>query len=290
MRDQLTPDRDANAIRLKRQTFTGAFLLVEGGSDKKFYQRFTDDNCKIEILSGKPSSKQRVIKVLEFLENDNFAGVLAIVDADFDCLENIETSSPNLLRTDTHDLETMLLESPALDKVIAELGSEQKVEQFQKLGKSVRMALREAGMVLGYLLWISQIDGLNLKFEGIQYSKFINDKTLDINPQTFIQEVINKSKLYSLKVSELQERLNQQKSDDHDPWQVCCGHHLVDILSLALCKAIGNQKPTEVKADRLEICLRLAYEEAYFQETQLYLKICAWERDNKNFTIARRFC
>ncbi|MDJ1179813.1 DUF4435 domain-containing protein [Roseofilum sp. BLCC_M91] len=108
MRDQLTPDREANAIRLKRQTFTGAFLLVEGGSDKKFYQRFTHKNCEIEVVSGKPSSKQRVIQVLQILENDNFAGILAIVDADFDRLDNLEFSSPNLLRTDTHDLETML--------------------------------------------------------------------------------------------------------------------------------------------------------------------------------------
>ncbi|MBP0027509.1 DUF4435 domain-containing protein [Roseofilum sp. Guam] len=287
MRDELTPERQANAIRFKRQTFTGSFLLVEGGSDKKFYQRFTHENCKIEIVSGKPSSKQRVIEVLQILENDNFAGVLAIVDADFDRLEHPKTSSPNLLRTDTHDLETMLLQSWALDKVVSELGSENKIERFQKLGKSVRIALLDAGIVLGYLLWISQIEELNLKFKGIQYKKFINNETLDIDSQNFIQEVINNSQLHSLKVPELQERLNAQKSDDHNPWQVCCGHHLVEILSLALCKAIGNQNSTDVKADQLDIFLRLAYEEAYFEETQLYIKICGWERNNENFMVLR---
>ncbi|MBP0013608.1 MAG: DUF4435 domain-containing protein [Roseofilum sp. SID2] len=287
MKEQLTPDRVANSIRLKRQTFTGSFLLVEGGSDKRFYQRFTHENCKIEILSGKPSSKQRVIEVLQILENDNFPGVLAIVDADFDRLEYPQNSSPNLLRTDTHDLETMLLQSPALDKVIPELGSERKVEQLEKLGKSVRMALLEAGIVLGYLLWISQIDGLNLKFEGIEYSKFINEKSLVIDPQKLIQEVKNKSQFHSLPVSELHQRLHTQKSDYHDPWQVCCGHHLVEILAFALRKTIGNQKSADVKSDKLEKDLRLAYEDAYFQQTQLYIKICGWERDNENFMVLR---
>ena len=40
MRDHITPARVANSIRLQRQEFEGTFLLVEGRTDKLFYERF----------------------------------------------------------------------------------------------------------------------------------------------------------------------------------------------------------------------------------------------------------
>jgi hypothetical protein len=42
MREHLSVHRDANAIRLQRSTFSGTFLLVEGSSDRIFYERFVD--------------------------------------------------------------------------------------------------------------------------------------------------------------------------------------------------------------------------------------------------------
>ncbi|MBO1348157.1 MAG: DUF4435 domain-containing protein [Hormoscilla sp. GUM202] len=99
MREFLSDDRDANKIRLLRSRFSGTFLLVEGSSDKIFYQRFVDKHaCELVCVSGKPSSKLRVIAVLEILEKSSFQGVLAIVDADFDRLETSLHNSLNLLR------------------------------------------------------------------------------------------------------------------------------------------------------------------------------------------------
>ncbi len=283
MREFLSDDRQANAIRLRRSIFAGTFLLVEGSSDKIFYERFVDKvACKLVSVSGKPSSKLRVIAVLEILDKSSFQGVLAIVDADFDRLETLEYFNPNLLRTDSHDLETMLLNSFALDKVIAEFGSEEKINKF---GRDVRTALLEASMSLGYLRWISQRDGLNLTFNGITFSKFIDEQSLQINEFKLIQEVKNKSQAFSLQNQKLQQRLTNQKSGNHDPWQVCCGHDLVEILSIGLRKAIGSIKASDVEPDSLERNLRLAYEEAYFYKTQIYLDIRTWETQNQPFKV-----
>jgi hypothetical protein len=283
MREYLSVDREANAIRLRRSTFSGTFLLVEGSSDRIFYERFVDKvACASISISGKPSSKLRVIAVLSTLENSEFQGVLAVVDADFDHLEVSSHSSPNLIRTDTHDLETMLLNSSALEKVIAEFGSEEKIAKF---GRDVRTALLEAGMPIGYLLWISQLDKLNLTFDGITFSKFIDDQTLQIDELKLIQEVKNKSQAFSLNSENLQQRLTNQKGKNHDPWQVCCGHDLVEILSLGLRRAIGSAKTSDVEPNSLERSLRLAYEETYFCKTQMYLSICSWENNNQPFKV-----
>jgi hypothetical protein len=283
MNDFITVDREANAIRQRRSMFLGTFLLVEGGTDRTFYERFTDKvACELITTSGKPSSKLRAIKILEILDKDNFQGILAIVDADFDHLENLPIQSPNLIRTDTHDLETILINSPALDKVLSEFGSVEKINTF---GRNVRQTLLEVGISVGYLRWISQLDGLNLTFKSIKFSKFIDEETLTIDELKLIQEVKNKSQASDPKNEDLQQRLKQQKNDNHDRWQICCGHDLVEILSLGLRKTIGSANASNVELDLLEKSLRLAYEAVYFSQTQIYLSIGNWEANNQPFKV-----
>jgi Protein of unknown function (DUF4435) len=283
VRDLRTGDADANQIRMRRSTFTGVFLLVEGSSDKFFYECFVDKlSCQISVISGKPSSKERVIAVLGILEKSNFLGVLGIVDADFDRLDSLSHNSPNLLLTDTHDLETMLINSPALDKVVRAFGSEEKIAKF---GTNVRTVLVEAGISIGYLRWISQCDRLDLTFNGIKYSKFIKEQSLQIDELELIKEVKNKSQMLSLDNKDILQRIAEQKSNNHDCWQVCCGHDLVEILSLGLRKAIGTMKSSEIEPDSLERSLRLAYEEVYFRQTQLYSNIRQWESKNVSFQV-----
>jgi Protein of unknown function (DUF4435) len=241
---------------------------------------------KIAVISvsGKPSSKLRIIAVLNILERSDFHGVLAIVDADFDHLEGVSQSSPNLLRTETHDLEMMLLNSPALDKVMAEFGSEEKLA---KLNRDVRTVLLKAGMSIGYLRWISQREALHLSFEGIVFSRFIDEQTLQIDEINLLQEVKNKSQAFALKNEDLQQQLTNQRNDNHDPWQICCGHDLVEVLSLGLRKAMGSAKASDVESNSLERSLRLAYEETFFCKTQIYGSVRLWERNNQPFRVWR---
>ncbi len=283
MREYLSVDRDTNAIRMRRSTFSGTFLLVEGSSDKSLYERFVDrTTCVLVVISGKPSSKYRVIEVLGALQKPVFHGILAIVDADFDRLQGFLDDNPNLFRTDLHDLETMLINSPALDKVIAEFGSEDKITGF---GKDIRTVILEDGVIIGCLRWISKMDGLNLTFDGIKFSNFIDDKTLRIDQSKLIQEVKNQSQAHSLDDKDLQKKMISQKDNNHDPRQVCCGHDLVEILSLGFRKAIGTSQASDVKPNILERSLRLAYEEVYFCETELYLSIRSWESNNQPFKV-----
>lgn len=102
-----------------------------------------------------------------------------------------------------------------------------------------------------------------------------------------IREVNGKSQSCSLKDTDLQQKLASYKSGNYDLWQVCCGHHLVEILSISLRKAIGSNKTTDVEPNSLDRNLRLAYEEVYFHQTQLYLEIRKWESNNQPFKVLR---
>jgi hypothetical protein len=286
MREFLTPDRFANTIKLQRETFTGSFLLVEGSTDRTFYERFTDGvKCRLTVVSGKPSSKIRVMRVLEILDGDNFEGALGIVDADFDrCSLPLPDYSPNLILTDTHDLETLIVQSPALDKVLAEFGSEEKIGKFDR---EIRDILLECGLSIGYLRWVSQLDLLNLTFEGIEFKKFVNDKTLKLDELALIRTVQNKSQCFTVKCEDIQQKILSRTIEDLDPWQVCCGHDLMEVLSLGLQKAIGSYDTREVRRDVLERDLRLAYEAAYFLDTQIYVSVREWEDANPEYRVWR---
>jgi hypothetical protein len=289
MRADITFDREANSIRQRRSTFLGTFLLVEGDTDKKFYRRFVDQAvCTIVVTSGKPSSKLRVINILKILDESGFRGALGIVDADFDLLESLPEDSPNVVRTDTHDLEAMMLAKGGFEKLLNEYTSDEKLPKFIKEHGDVRKIVLAAGMQVGYLRWVSQRKNLNLSFSNIKFGNFLDKETLQFDVRKFIQEVKNKSQAQALKSEDLQQQILAQQNDRHDPWQVCCGHDLMEILALAFCKAIGTFNANEVTIDTLERSLRLAYEASWFPQTNLYREIQAWETGNSPFWVLSR--
>ena len=284
MKNYITADDVANGIRMTRTQFRGTFLIVEGQTaDLRVYKRLIDP----EQAQVTPAyNKDNALAALEILENTNFLGVVAIVDADFWRLEGVEQTSPNLFITDTHDLETMLLESPSLEKLLDEFGSEGKIVNFIANSKmDFRQALLTAARPIGYLRWASQRNNLSLTFEGIIFSRFINRDTLHIDISELIREVKNKSRRHNLSESDLQDKIDALTDSKHDPWDICCGHDLVGILSFGLYRVLGSNQRREVEPEVLEKFLRAGYESTYFLSTQLYQSLRGWEASNPPFRI-----
>jgi hypothetical protein len=277
----------ANEIRMLRSASQDAFLIVEGTSDVKLYKQVVDtEHCQLVTpVKGEDGQRTKAIELLKILQQPLLPGVIAIVDKDFDELNGALPDLPNLFFTDTHDLETLLLKSPALEKLLGELGSQEKLAKFRR---DVRAVLLGAGCAIGYLLWVSLQEGLHLKFEGIDFQKFINEETLTIDETQLIEEVKRKSQKLSLKTPDLQKQLAAKRAPTHDLWQVCRGHDLISILSVGLRKAIGTKPQKDVTVEILERSLRMCYEQVYFQATQLYAAIYQWEADNPTYQILKR--
>jgi Protein of unknown function (DUF4435) len=280
MTNNLKPDRIANKIRLLRTQYTEhSFLIAEGDTDTRVWENLVDSTkCRVENAFNKDNA----VKVLNILEQANVAGVLAVVDADFDILEKTVPLSPNLLLTDTHDLETMLLKSPALEKVLREHGSTEKIERF---AQDIRQTLLQSAKILGYLRWASLKFNYCLNFKKLAFNKFVDDRTLKLNESKLIQTVKNNSQKPGLDEQEIRANMESLKTDTQDIWYVCCGHDMTSILSIALCKALGSCNSKQVEPNVLEINLRLAYESAHFRVTKLYIAIQTWEQTNQPFDV-----
>ena len=121
-----------------------------------------------------------------------------------------------------------------------------------------------------------------MRFEGIVFGRFIDDEALTIDDSEMITEVKNKSQRHDLCEEDLQNSIDELSNTNHDPWDVCCGHDLVCILSFGFRKALGSRT---VRPELIETSLRLAYEATYFFATQLYESLRTWEKANRPFRI-----
>ena len=279
MREQITPDRIANSIRLLRSNHEGVFLIVEGHSDKLIYERLVNkQEVRVTIASG----KNNAIKALSILEKENFRRVVAVIDADFSRIEQQIPDSNNLFLTDEHDLEMMLIKSAAFDKLLKERGSEEKIAAFPK---DIRETLLKLGQEIGKLRLLSLRNKLDLKFEGLKFGKFIDKEKLSINIDELIRSIKNHSHKLSLDEQQIKQDLSVISDENHDPWQLCCGHDFIDILAIALCKVLGTWNANDVKTEVLERELRLAYELSYFYQTQIYQLMVNWQSNHHPYKI-----
>ncbi|ACK64718.1 conserved hypothetical protein [Rippkaea orientalis PCC 8801] len=280
MQEYLNANFFANQIRMRRSSYEGTFIIVEGRYDRLVYGNiFNEEKCDFTVSYG----KEKAIDIIKILNKDNLDGVLAIVDADFSRLEENHESLLNVLLTDEHDLETMMIKSPAFDKLMKERGGEQKIQKFTQ---DIRNHLLKTGKNIGYLRWISLQNNLALKFEGLNYSKFVNNETLLIDDIIkFIKTVKDHSQKPNLDEINIKQKIEKLENNNHDLWQICCGHDLICILSIGLCKKWGSWDTNKVKPEDLERELRLAYEKDFFTTTELYQLIQHWENNNSPYKI-----
>jgi hypothetical protein len=276
----------ANEIRLRRSQHLGSFIVIEGRNDRLFYERFFDlQQCKLVVADG----KEKVCEVVRILDADNFRGVLGIVDADFDLLEEIPVSSYNVIRGNCHDIEAMLICSPALDRVLREFGSEDKIQRLvTSAGRDIRHILLAAASPLGYLRWHSLRSNLRLRFEGLSFGRFIDMTTLTADRSTLIATVKNHSQRQELQSDDLELAIRELENPNHDRWQLCNGHDLVGVLSIGLRRAFGSQSAGAVGIEELERALRLSYEAVDFAASDLCRTIREWEQRNTRFQVLCR--
>lgn len=276
----------ANEIRLKRSQHRGTFVVVEGRDDRLLYEKFSADpqQCRF-VVAG---NKERVCEVIRILDSDGFHGALGIVDADFDLLDGTSVSSSNIVRGDCHDIEAMLVRSPAFDKVLREFGSEDKIGKLiTRTGTDIRNVLLAAASPLGYLRWHSQRSALQLRFEELQFAGFIDTRTLTVNRSALITTVKNNSQRHDLDADELGSAIRKMEGLKPDPWHLCNGHDLVSVVSFGLRRAIGSRVSRVVATEELERALRLAYEAVDFAASEIFQAIQEWERRNNPFRVLR---
>jgi hypothetical protein len=144
--------------------------------------------------------------------------------------------------------------------------------------------LLACGKPVGYLRWVSFRENAALKFEELDFGKFLDRKELRVDERRLVQMLKSRSDSPYTE-GQLHTFLYELRQDTHDPWYVCCGHDLIEILSVGLRSAWGSCRSQDVAPDLLERSLRLAYESPFFVQTKLYDAIRTWEETNTPFRV-----
>ena len=271
----------ANAIRLKRSHHPGCFLIVEGRDDRLFFEQFVNrSDCSVQVVDG----KSNVVEVIDILDADNFPGAVGVIDADLDHVEGCSWQSRNIIVLETYDLEALLIKSRALERVLVERGSSEKITGRTK---PPREELIDAAVPIGCLRLHSRRSKLTLKFDGMRYAKFVDRDSLQTDVRKLVREVKNRSQRSDLAYDDTVQEILSIRSTVNDPWLVCCGTDMVEILSIGLRRALGTNNAGAVSPDELRRCLRLAYQWQELTDSQLGRDLREWAKRNRGFRVLK---
>lgn len=275
-----TESKFFNAVQRK------VVLVVEGQTDRRFWAaRISRSTC---IISCADSRAAAILAAQDGAKHNQ--PVVAIVDADFDRIEGHTLAADNILVTDYHDLEVMLFVSPALERVLAEVASPDKlVARFGDAHTRVRDDVFERAKPLGALRLLNHRHHLGFVFRkeskggfGYLAEHVCTREHWCTNLRETIKALKNYSNLHKLDETETIKRC--EALGEHDPRDLCNGHDLMAIPSVGLRKVLGTQnlRPEDV-AERF----RLAYDDAALGQTTLYATLRKWEAEHPGFAILR---
>lgn len=264
----------ANDVMMSAITHKGGVVLVEGEADANLLSEFLDPSCQIKTACG----KRNVIDAIEILDKRGYSKALGVVDADFWHVDGVPPPHANVLLTDHHDIEMLLLASPALQKVLRQFASADKLKVFRaKLKGSFLEWLAEQAFALGALLRVSIRNNYGLSFSELRFSKFIDRDTLSVDVSRMVVHVISKTATSCPPSAQLCTEFPHKPTSLGEALQICRGEDVVEVLSIALIKSCGSCKHEDVIRSKLVTALILAYDSRHFQKTQLYKSIKLWE-------------
>ncbi|MGA8027279.1 MAG: DUF4435 domain-containing protein [Bryobacteraceae bacterium] len=261
-------------------------LVIEGSSDSHALIPFANgETCRIIVAEG----KENVLAAMDLMRSARYAGVLAVVDSDFDRLEGRDCAPEDIAHTDTHDLETMMLCTEAFRKVLLrnryfkEGRVEIDVQRFDQVASELLGRLLNSGCRLGYLRWASHRHNLRINFDCIELAKVVDPSTLVIREDRLEEAILRASSAAAGSWTQINALADALVAAEHDRWQICNGHDLTGLLALHLSRSTGSP----VTRKSVEADLAAAYATDDFRRTQVFARILDWQRRNPPRRILR---
>jgi hypothetical protein len=290
----LTEDMDAAVdaaskaceILLQKDVHGGTFLVVEGEHDEEFYSNIVSEkDCRIVYCLGKNMVKEVVANLLNGFVR--VPQVIGIIDADYDRVRwRTPRQYENIFRTDTHDLETMIIRSSAFTKIVNTYVDKNRIQELlRRRGLNLKDLLLTEGTTIGCLFIIDLPKEDRLDLGDLEFENFLNASNLEVDLIKLVDYVIKRTPGCRVDRMTLVSQLKKLIAEEIDPWQICNGHHLTRILTIGINEVFGKRTGSKVSASRIEIELKLAYEKAHFKSTDLCRQIREWENNNAPFRV-----
>lgn len=277
----MTAERTANAI-MQDTTFSGTYLIVEGMKDFNLYNKFLKNTASIKQVGG----KEKVKDVIKILEERHFNNKIGIIDADFSKILGEAQEVESIFFTDYHDSEVTMFKSPALETVLYNYITREKLEAFLN-GRDIRAILLELSKEIGLLKLANHLNSLGLAFKPknidgntLKYKEFIEERTLQFKGK---DDLINTVRNYSFNRSQqvadketIKQKIEELSIKEYDLLQLVNGHDLSNIIFLLLRKCLRSTNKALTDYNAVEDAFIMSYEARYFINTELFKSLYEW--------------
>lgn len=246
------PDR----IRLHRQADPRGILVVEGPSDARFIQRLIPERWAI-FPAG---TRNVVISTIEGTVALCVQRVAGLVDQDFDGLAlDAHRRGLPVFWYGNADLEAVLFAGTALDSLLGELASEQKLSQYGGV-QALRMKAISTALEVAALRAENVLRQWGLPFDNIDLSKKINRDDLSLKRVSYCQALAEACHVdihHRLLHEAMEERISSHKPKS-GTIAFFSGKDALTVVGVALKSRIGSCDSGVIKMEHLARILRLS--------------------------------
>ena len=288
-----TPEDLVAKLRMFRSRYPWhSLVLVEGQTDEALWTEYKAERCSL-IPAG---NKEKAVKALEITNaKTSLKGVAAIVDPDFWLVEQTDRlDADNLLYDNSPDMEMMMLNSPALEKVLRHTFVNIETDQIHQFANSLRTETLRLALEFGYFRLLDfrhREYNLMLRRVSDKFADFIDEKTFQFRIRDVAAKLLEENS--ALTVSELLQQVEALKGQISLEIAVCRGKDAIAVMSCLLPvhfsrtfnRDLSQKARKQTTGNELTRTLRMAFEYAHFLVTQLHRRIRDWESTHRPYKI-----
>ena len=267
------------------------FILVEAKQNEILFRKLLRSNYKFFPCDG----WENILFIVQQVTPNKMPNLIAIIDADFRRITQQIPASTNVFLTDYHDTEMMTCLSDAWTNVLNTYEIPEQRKSFEQTHNcDLRTYLIQLLKPLACLRLLNEQEkwgltfksGNKLPYKPLNFNDFINEQTLLFTSnQDLLKSVENKSNRqgFFTQDSTRCQQFDYFCTQHYDLFQLCNGHDLMHILSIALNKVISNKGNTQkIPPEQLTNDFITAYRLTDFEQTQLYNNLLIWQQQHPN--------
>ena len=268
-------------LNIQHPNHKEVIIVVEGEDDEKALKKFFNVQA-VEFTCATNCSIVKDAMLIVSTDKQLKDCVIGIKDADFDHIKKISHNIANLMLTDTHDMETMMLTS----KVCKCIGWETIKEEYPNLSFDAMTSLKN----LSYLRYYNDkmiFTGGDSTEDGISFKKTKICKLIPNNQPVSVEEVLkhvkekgNSNKTSFPDLNTMNQFIQQNPIDDGELFLFTNGHDLVSAIRNILHSK--GRKAKEYSEIAIAGLIRAYFDKEEFEKTKLYKSIDDWNNNRYN--------
>ena len=264
-------------LNIQHPNHKEVIIVVEGEDDEKALKKFFNVQA-VEFTCATSCSIVKDAMLIVSTDKQLKDCVIGIKDADFDHINKISHNIANLMLTDTHDMETMMLTSKVCECICWETIK----KEYPNLSFDAMTSLKN----LSYLRYYNDkiiLNGEDSNKEGIKFKGIKIADVASLSVQDVLQNVEakgNSDKTSFPDLDTMNQFISQNPIDDKDLTLFTNGHDLVYAI-----RDILHSKDEAAKAysdKSIATMIRMSYSKEEFEKTNLYKDIDNWNNNRFN--------